>query len=349
MKTMKAARLFAPGDLRLMEVPVPELRPHDVLCRVVRSGICGTDHAIYTGESSFVKSGAVKFPMTPGHEWSGTVAEVGADVTRFRSGNRVVGDTGVSCGECTECLLGSYYNCSRSQAVGTINAWDGAFAEYIVMPDRHLFPLPEGVSFDAGALVEPAATALYTVVRAEVRMGDTVLVHGTGPIGLLAAKFAKLSGAARVISVGRREFKLKLAQAFGADSAVNLSGAALADFLRSGAAPDGIDRIIEASGSLDLLAQSLDLVKPGGTISTVAFYDRPVPAFDIDRLVAAGITLRGVAGSLGMYPPVLKLMATGTLDVEPLITARYPFDDILAALGSLGGNPERRVKVILEH
>jgi len=348
MRTMKAARLFGPLDLRLMDVPVPYLRPHDVLCRVVRSGVCGTDYAIYTGEFSFVKSGAVRFPMTPGHEWSGTVAEIGPEVTRFRPGDRVVGDTGVTCGQCPECLVGSDGNCPHAQAVGTINAWDGAFAEYIVMPERHLFHLPETVGFEAGAMVEPAATALYAVAKAEVKPGDTVLVHGSGPIGLLAAKLAKLSGAAKVIITGRREFKLNLALSLGADAAINAAAEHLADAARKHAGANPIDKVIEASGSIDLLTQSLDLVKPNGIISAVAFYDQPVPAFDIDHLVASGITLRGVAGSLGMYQPTLKLMASGALDVAPLITARYPFSAVLGAVRSLGEDPERRIKVMLE-
>jgi len=348
MQTMRAARLFAPNDLRLVETPTPELRPHDVLCRVARCGICGTDYAIYSGEFSGVKSGAVHFPMTLGHEWSGTVAALGPDVTRFRLGDRVVGDTGVSCGQCTPCLLGDWGNCPEARAVGTVNAWDGAYAEYIVMPERHLFSLPSNVGFDAGAMVEPAATALYAVVRAQVRTGDTVLVHGTGPIGLCAAKLAKLSGAARVIVTGRRESKLRLALAFGADAAIDTTRGSLAEAVRAEAGENGIDKIIEASGALELFAGSFGYIRPGGVISVVAFYEQPLPEFDIDRFVFSGATVHAVAGSLGQYPAVLKLMSAGMLDPAPLITAHYPFEDVVQALRDWGAKPEHRVKSMLD-
>jgi 2-desacetyl-2-hydroxyethyl bacteriochlorophyllide A dehydrogenase len=348
MLTMQAARLLAPHDLRITEVPIPDLAPHEVLCRVVRCGICGTDHAIYTGEFTGVEGSAVRFPMTLGHEWAGTVAALGPQATRFAVGDRVVGDTGVACGHCTECLLGNYGSCSEGRAVGTVNAWDGAYAEYIVMPERHLFPLPEDVSFDAGAMVEPAATALYAVVRAEVRTGDTVLVNGTGPIGLFAAKLSRLSGAARVIVAGRREWKLKLALAFGADAVVDTTRGRFPEAVRAAAGSGGVDKIIEASGAVELFADCFRCVRPGGVISVVAFYERPLPEFDIDRFVFTNSTVRAVAGSLGQYPPVLRLMSAGRLDPTPLITARYPFRDVVQALRDWSAKPERRVKSMLE-
>jgi len=347
MPTMRSARLLAPNDLRILDVPLPELGPHEVLCRVARCGICGTDHAIFTGEFSGVKSGIVHFPMTLGHEWSGTVAVLGPQATRFAVGDRVVGDTGVSCGHCTECLLGQYGNCAEGRAVGTINAWDGAYAEYIVMPERHLFPLPENVSPEAGAMVEPAATALYAVVRAEVRTGDTVLVNGTGPIGLCAAKLAQLSGASRVIVAGRRESKLRLALAFGADAVIDTTQGPMLEAVHAEVGRGGADKIIEASGAVQLFAESLRCVRPGGVVSVVAFYEKPLPEFDIDQFVFTNATLHAVAGSLGQYPPVLKLMAAGKLDPTTLITARYPFEDVLQGLRDWGDKPQERVKSML--
>jgi 2-desacetyl-2-hydroxyethyl bacteriochlorophyllide A dehydrogenase len=348
MDTMKAARLFGPNDLRIVDVPIPELRPYDVLCKVVRAGVCGTDYAIYTGEFSFVKSGGVKFPMTPGHEWSGVVERTGSHVINLRPGDRVVGDTGVACGSCNECLLGRYYACAQSQSVGTVNAWDGAFAEYIVMPERHLFRLPERVSWDNGAMVEPAATALFALMRAEVQIGDTVLVHGTGPIGIMAARLAKAMGAPRVIITGRKEFKLKVALAFGVDAAVNTTTRPWAEAVREHAAPYGVDKVIEASGSLELLKESASLVKTTGVISAVAFYERPAEMFDVDKLVFGNLSLRGSAGSLGMYPIILKLMDCGLIDFTSLITGRYRFEQVGQALADMKAKNDTRIKLMLE-
>lgn len=348
MTTMKAARIFGPNDLRMVDLPRPKLRANDVLCKVKRCGVCGTDLAIYTGEASFVKSGAVTFPMTPGHEWSAEVAEVGPDVTNFTPGDRVVGDTCVACGHCNHCLLGQYNRCKHVRAVGTVNTWDGAYAEYIVMPERHLFHLPENVSYDAGALVEPAATALYSVRRADVTIGDTVLVHGTGPIGILAAKLAKLSGAAKVFITGRKEPKLALAKQFGADVAINTTKESPVEIVREQTNGEGVDRIIEASGAISLFEQSFDMIRVGGTISIVAFYEKPMEHFDIDKFVFTDATLRAVAGSMGMYPPILNLLASGQLNVEPLITGRYAFADLQQAIDDMTQRNDARIKLMLE-
>ena len=347
MKTMKVARLFAPGDLRIVDLPVLKPGPHEALCRVARVGICGTDHAIWTGEASFVKSGAVHFPMTLGHEWSGIVAAVGEGTTQVRVGDRVVGDTGVACGYCTECLLGRWPRCRSARAVGTVNAWDGAYAEYLLMPERHLFRLPDGVSLDNGAMVEPAATALYAVRKAQVEIGDTVLVQGSGPIGILAAGLAKRSGAARVFITGRKERKLRAALAMGADVAIDTTRESISESLGKHLPSGKVDRLIEASGSAELFEQSLRLVEPGGVMSVVAFYDIPLSRFDIDAFVFADVSLVPVGGSLGMYPPVLGLMASGQLDAARLITERASLGEAAEILSHFREDPGR-IKVMMD-
>ena len=346
---MKAAKIFGPGDIKIVDVPVPALGAHDVLCRVVRAGVCGTDYAIYTGELSFVKSGLVKYPLTPGHEWSGTVKQVGPEVENFRPGDRVVGDTCVACGNCFSCGTGNVYRCKKLRAVGTVNAWDGAYAEYIMMPERHLFHLPDNVSLDNGAQVEPAATALYAVTVAGVKIADTVLVLGSGPIGIMAAKLAKLTGAAQVIIAGRKDSKLKTALALGADAAINTTRENLAEKAREYAGEYGIDRIIEASGSTELFKEALQLIKPGGVMACVAFYDRPVDGFDIDRLVILNdVTIRAVAGSQGMYPLILKLMDLGLADFAGLITERRPFAEAPQIMRDMQERNETRIKIMME-
>lgn len=345
---MKAARIFGPRDMKIVEAPVPELGAHDVLCRIVRAGVCGTDYAIYTGELSFVKTGLVKYPLTPGHEWSGTVEQVGPEVENFRPGDRVVGDTYVACGNCSFCATGNVYRCKKLRSVGTINAWDGAYAEYIMMPERHLFHLPANVSFENGALVEPAATALYSVTLAGVKIADAILILGSGPIGIMAAKLAKLSGAGKVIIAGRKDCKLKAALALGADAVVNTTKENLAEKAREYAGAYGVDRIIEASGSTELFKEALQLIKPGGVISCVAFYERPVDGFDIDRFVINDVTIRAVAGSQGMYPAVLKLMDLGLADFSSLITERHSLAEAPQIMRDMKQRNETRIKIMLE-
>jgi 2-desacetyl-2-hydroxyethyl bacteriochlorophyllide A dehydrogenase len=347
MKMMKASRIYGPNDMRYVDVPVPEVGPRDVLSRVVRAGVCGTDLAIYSGEFSFVKNGNIKFPMTPGHEWSGIVEKVGSEVTNFKPGDRVVGDTGVVCGECYHCLMGEQHRCKNNRSVGTVNTWDGAYGQYMLMPQRHLFHLPDNVSFDNAAMIEPAATALYAVRQAEVRIGDTVLVNGSGPIGIMAAKEAKLCGASLVMITGRKDFKLEAARKLGVDVAINTTKESLRDVVRKHC-PDGVDRIVEASGSIQLFQESFDLIRPGGNISVVAFYEKMVPNFDIDKFVFTSATVRAVAGSLGMYKPVLNLLSSGMLDLTPLITSRRPHHEAGLALKDMQDRNDTRIKIMLE-
>jgi 2-desacetyl-2-hydroxyethyl bacteriochlorophyllide A dehydrogenase len=290
----------------------------------------------------------VKFPMTLGHEWSGVVEQIGTGVTNVKPGDRIVGDTGVSCGSCYECVMGNYGKCKSIHPVGTINAIDGAYSEYILMPARHLFHLPDNVSFDNGAMVEPAATALYSVVQADVKIGQTVLVLGSGPIGIAAAKLAKLCGASKVGIAARKDFKLKKALELGVDIAINTTKTSLADGIKQSFGDWGVDKIIEASGSTELFKESLNLINLGGIISVVAFYERMVDNFDIDRFVFGDVKIHAVGGSLGMYKPTLRLMAAGMLDMSSLITGRYKLSQARQALDDMQTMGDTRIKSMLD-
>jgi len=325
---MKVARLFGPKDIRIIDMPEPTLASDEVLCKVKRAGICGTDYAIYSGEFSFVKSGQIRFPLTCGHEWSGIVDSTGSAVTAFQPGDRVVGDTVVSCGICPHCLLGQYMHCPKLRCVGTINTWDGAFSEYMVMPQRHLFHLAQNITFDNAAFIEPAATALYAVRLGDVKIGDTVLVLGSGPIGIAAAKLAAMCGASKVVIAARKKFKLDKAIALGVHAAVNLTDITLEDAVHQEFGRDGVDCVVEASGSLDLFKKAVKLTNPGGAISVVAFYEKQMHDFEIDQFVFGDLRIRGVAGSLGMYEPLLKLLANGLVDFSSLITSYISLEQI---------------------
>ena len=152
---MKAARLFGKNDIRIMEIETPVPKAGQVLCKVKRCGICGTDYSIFNGAFKSM----ISYPMTLGHEWSGVVETAGPG-TAFAPGDRVAGDTCVSCGVCYDCLVGNYVRCKKRRSVGTIFTWDGAYSEYVLFPARHLFRLPDHVDFENGAMLEPAATAM---------------------------------------------------------------------------------------------------------------------------------------------------------------------------------------------
>lgn len=345
---MKAARLYGSKDLRIMEIPVPELRSNEVRIAVKYCGICATDYSIYSGESSFIEAGLIKYPMTLGHEYSGVVDAVGCDVTRFKPGDRVVADTGVSCGVCDVCRQGNYLNCEKMQAVGTINAIDGGYAQYTVMPERHVFALPDNVSFQEGALVEPIATGLCAVKNGNIKIGENVLIIGTGPIGLGAVPFVKYSGAKNVILAGRKEFKLEVGRQLGADETINTADEDLHQRVLELTGGRGADVIIESSGSPDMFLLSTKIVATGGRISVVAFYDQPINNFDIDLMVIKDVQIISVMGSPNLGPVVLKMMETKKIDFTPMITGIYRLDDVKEILDDSKRDTERKIKRLLE-
>jgi threonine dehydrogenase-like Zn-dependent dehydrogenase len=345
---MMAQRLYGIKDLRWMEIDVPELLENEVLIKVKFCGVCGTDQAIYSGESSFWAEGLINVPMTFGHEYSGTIAAIGKRVSNFKVGDRVVCDTGISCGICDHCREGDYLFCSKMKAVGTIVAQDGGYAEYAVMPERHVFMLPDNVSFEQGAMVEPIATGLYAVKKGSLKIGENVVIIGTGPIGLGAVPFAMLSGAKKVILAGRKDFKLEIGKKFGADVIINTTTENLHDRVMELTGGQGADVVIEASGSMDMLKEAIRMSNYGGRVSCVAFYEKPLDGINIDLMIIKSIHLVPVGGSPNMGPVVIKMMECGKVDFTHMITQVIPLADAEKALIDLKTNSASRIKILLK-
>ena len=210
---MQAAVLHAPADLRIEEVPVPEIGPYDVLVRVRAAGICGSDL------ERIMVTGTYHFPTIPGHEFCGEVDTAGSAVKAYKAGDRVLVVPIIPCGTCEYCAQGYYGQCEHYDYLGSRT--DGGFAEYVRVPEGNLIPLPESVSFLEGAAVEPAAVTLHGIIKADIRAGDSVAVLGCGAIGLFAIQFAKILGATRVIAVDVIPGKLESAKKAGADFCIN--------------------------------------------------------------------------------------------------------------------------------
>lgn len=345
---MKAARILGVDNIQVVDVPKPKVGPTDVLARVRYVGICGTDLAIIKGELSLVKEGLIRYPITPGHEWAGVVAEVGENVSEFAPGDLVVGDASVGCGACSDCMRGNYHLCKDGYGVGTIRNWDGAYAEYILMPARHMFRIPEGVPLEDAALTEPSATAAHAVERAGVRPGDVVLVEGTGAIGLMAVQHARIAGASLIILSGRNDFKLGVGRTLGADVTINIRHEDLVEKVKRITGGVGVDVVIEASGAVPALLAGIEVTRPGGNIGVVGFFDIRVNEFNIDRLVINEITVSGASGSPNMFPRVLRLMAAGRIACKPLVTHRFPLARINDAMKAMTAENDKKIKILLE-
>jgi len=180
---MKVLTVTAPYKAEFSEIEKPIPVGKMMLVKVKRTGVCATDISIFTGESSFVKNGQITYPVRFGHEWSGIVESVGEDVKNFKVGDRVFSDSGISCGECDNCKAGRYDKCKFIRSVGTINAWDGPFAEYMLIPEFNAYKVPDNVSYDEAALIEPTAISYDAFSGFEIKPDMTVAVIGVGAIG----------------------------------------------------------------------------------------------------------------------------------------------------------------------
>lgn len=345
---MKALIIAAPGDARMIETEKPEVGSTDVLIKVVYSGICGTDLSILSGDMKLVRDGSIKYPVRIGHEWSGIVVETGEGVKGFKQGDRVVSESGVSCGECEFCLDGRYELCENGRSLGTVNCWDGSFAEYILIPERHLYKLPDDISLEEGMLIEPASIALAGLKHSNISPGSTVLIVGTGPIGLAAIPFAKSMGAARVIISGRKEIKLDVAVTMGADVTINATKEDLVGIVMKETGGKGVDVVLETSGNADAINRSVDTVKHGGIVALIGFYEDNVKDFDIDKLVTKRVCFQGILGEFGLPQEVINIMVKEKISLIPLITHRFKFEKAIDAMRTANEKNDTKIKMLVE-
>jgi len=345
---MKAIIVNKPGDMRFVEVEKPGVGPWDVLVKVSFCGICGTDLAILSGDMSFVRDGLIKYPVRIGHEWSGIVEETGAEVTKVKPGDRVVGDNGVACEKCRNCLAGNYCNCLNSRAVGTVNCWDGGFAEYMLMPERHIYKLPDQIGLEEAALIEPASIAYSGVKAGGITRDSTVLVIGTGPIGLTAVAMARNAGVRKLMVAGRKDFKLEIGKRMGADTTINVTRESLKDAVMRETDGEGVSTVIETSGAISVINESLNCIAAAGIISLVGFYEKELNGFNIDKVVLNKIQIRGVAGEPVMQE-IIDLIASGSIKLNPLITHKVNFDEAaISAFTNIKARDESKIKILVE-
>lgn len=339
---MKTIRILKPGEIQLCEEKIPIPKKDEVLCKVKCVGICGTDHSIYSGEFSDM----VKFPLRPGHEWSGIVEQVGENVTYYKPGDHVVGESGVSCGICAECTKGNKYYCKNTQSVGTINAWDGAMGEFELFPARDLIKLPNNIGFEQAALIEPAANAIMAIDEAPVRPGDTVIIMGTGPIGIAAVAITRLYGAHKIIAVGRSGFKLELCRKLGATYTINTKTDNVRETVKEITQGKGVDVAIEISGSHDLLDDCLYSTKHGGVVSMLAFYPE-LHSVNFNDINFRCLTIKTAGGGWGYFDKVIRLMESGKLDLLPIITSRVSLQDAVMEIINLKKDNTEKIKSMI--
>lgn len=326
---MKVLTVLGPMNAEYSNVPAPAPKGDMIKIKVMRTGICATDFAIFTGDCSFVRSGEIVYPVRFGHEFSGIVTEVGENVKDFKPGDRVYTDNGVSCGTCDACRDGRYGVCLNSRSVGTVNCWEGCFAEYMYMPERHTYHIPDGLSYEQAALIEPTSISLDAFTGVERKPGDVAVVIGTGAIGMASAWLAKYFGYEKVIVVGRSAPKLDVARKIGADDVISSREVDPVEAVMAVTNGKGADLVIETSGDRSALVQGINFTAKFGHISALSFYEYELNGMPIDRIVLNRITLRGGAGCFGYPQKVAKIMTEHKIDLTPIITHMVKFDDCL--------------------
>ncbi|MCB9450604.1 MAG: zinc-dependent alcohol dehydrogenase family protein [Anaerolineaceae bacterium] len=331
---MKAAQIVRPLDGRVVSTPEPEISANDVLIQVHAAGICGTDLHIFKGEYEAM------YPLTPGHEFSGEVVAVGTNVTRFRVGDRVTADPNIPCNTCDYCQRNEPNQCRNLRAIGVTR--NGAFAEYVAAPESVVFAIGD-MSYSAAALIEPLACVVWGLKRVEVQPGDSALVLGAGPMGLLVAQSLKSAGAARVVVTDLIPWRLAMAEQLGAAATV-VTDAGQDARLKS-IAPDGFAIVVDATGIPAVLESTFRYVKPRGTIWV--FGVTPVgthvqfPAYEVFR---RDLKIIGSFAVNRTFPQSIALIQSGTIQVEPLISHQLPLDDFVQGMVLAEKDP-KRVKV----
>ena len=328
--TMHAGRILGPGRVEVATVDVPSPGPGEVLIEVARAGICGTDLHILAGEYELAR-----FPMTPGHEFAGTVVALGEGVRRRRVGDRVTADPNLPCGLCPECQRGAVNQCHDLAVVGVTR--DGAFARWLAVPEGVVVPIGD-LSFAEGALVEPLACVVWGLERIRIRVGDHALVFGAGPMGCLLVQAVKAAGAASVAVVDVAPARLALARSLGADLALTPDEAGR---LREHA-PLGFELVVEATGVVSVLEGTIAHARPGGTVWVFGV----APDDALARVSPYALFRRDLAlvGSFAVnqtVPRAVALIQGGAVRVAPLVSHVLPIASFAEGLRLAAHDPDR--------
>ncbi len=323
MKTMQALvkAKSAPG-LWLEDVPVPEYGINDVLIRVDRTGICGTDLHIYKWDAWAQKT--IPVPMVVGHEFVGEIVEVGSNVKDFFPGDVVSGEGHVVCGRCRHCLAGRRHLCKDTKGVGVNRP--GAFAEYLVLPMTNVWHHRHTIDRDVAAIFDPFGNAVHTALSFPV-LGEDVLITGAGPIGVMATAVVKHAGARYVVVTDVNDYRLDLARKMGATVALNVSKASLAEVQKQLGMKEGFDVGLEMSGNASAFRGMLENMCHGGKIAMLGIPSEPI-AIDWTLVIFNMLTIHGIYGR-EMYETWYKMtvMLESGLDIKPVITHRFHYTE----------------------
>jgi L-iditol 2-dehydrogenase len=347
--TMEALVVLEPNKLEIQEVPIPTPGPNEVLARVRAVSICGTDAHLVRGDYPGFWPPA--FPFIPGHEWAGEIAALGpgAELFGWKVGDRVAGTSHDACGVCQKCVEGHYNLCENYGRVGLHKQYghsvQGADATYAVHGVKCIFPLPDAISFDEGAVIDPASIALHVANRGNVAPGDNVAIMGAGAIGLLGGDAARIRGAARVIVVERNPGRLAKAAAMGFETIDPSAGDPVA-IVREMTGGLGADVVLECAGVPVTVQLALGMLRRGGRCAAVGIPTQGVE-IAMQRLVLDELELVGCRASAGEMRRVMPLVEQGRMRVREVMTHRFALADYAQALATFNDPTSGAIKIIV--
>lgn len=341
MEMMDALVKAAPEKgLVLTQVPKPVPGMGEVLIKIHKTAICGTDVHIYNWNRWAQEN--IKPPMVIGHEYVGEIAELGPGVTAYHVGQIVSGEGHIVCGHCRNCRAGNGQYCRHTKGVG-VNR-DGAFAEYLCIPASNVVPIPDGIPEDVVSFFDALGNATHTALMFDV-IGEDVLITGAGPIGIIAAGICKFAGARRVIITDLNDYRLDLARKMGVDAAVNTAREDLHEVMHQQGLTEGFDVGLEMSGSAQAFHQMISVMRNGGKISLLGLGSKPIEV-DMNTIIWKGLTLQGIYGRKMDNWHQMSYMVQGGLDLTPVITHRFHYTDFEKGFAAM--NSGRSGKVVLD-
>jgi threonine 3-dehydrogenase len=326
-----------PG-LWMEDVPMPEMGPNDVLIRIHKSAICGTDMHIWNWDAWSQKT--IPVPMHVGHEYVGIIEKVGDEVEGYKVGDRVSGEGHIVCGHCRNCRAGKRHLCPNTKGVGVNRP--GSFAEYLSVPAVNLFKVPDGISDDLASIFDPYGNATHTALSFDM-VGEDVLITGAGPIGIMAVAIAKHVGARNVVITDVNAYRLDLARKMGATRAVDVSKEKLPDVMRELGMTEGFDVGMEMSGNGGAFKGMIDSMSNGGRIAMLGILPDDV-ALDWGKVIFKGLFLKGIYGR-EMFETWYKMaaMIQSGLDISPIITHHFPIEDFRQGFEIMGSGQSGKV------
>ena len=339
---MRTAMLQAPRKLEVIERRKPEAGPGEAVVRTAATAVCHTDLSIYTGEHP-----GVRYPVVMGHESTGVIDSLGEGVSGLTSGQHVLINPIIACGQCDQCARGAGNLCRNAGLFG--REVEGSLSQYVKLSSRYLHALPPKLPLEAATLIETLATVRHAQHRVGVSAAESVVVLGQGAAGLLHTRLAVLTGATPVIAVSRTRWKLDMAERMGAHHIIEAPVEKAVEEVRRLTGGKGADVVIDAAGGAETLRAAIDMLRPGGRYSAFAVSHEAVRGFSTFPLYFGEIS---IIGSRALTPkdmnPSIQLIASGAVDVSGFITAKYPLTDSAAAFEEYERNPSRILRIVID-